>query len=390
MDKNYGLTKSGFVKKDFVTCYSEIIETFKNKINQNIDASPSSVFGNIIAIFSEREALMWEALQELSTSVNPNYATGIPLQNIISINGITKQEATASRVILTFNGKSGTKIPAGTCVSIPETSYQFNTKNDAIINQNGTIDVEAESATLGSVKALAGTITKILNPIYKIDSCINKKDAVSGQNEESEEDLKMRRIQLLQRAGSATEKGIRAAIQKVEGVKTSILLNNEIAKYIPSGSIHLYVEGGEPIAIANAINSSRGAGCLLYSDEKSIKITVKDSQEINRIVSFSRPKEKQIYLSIALKTNSDFPSNGFEQVKSAIIDYANKNLTIGKSLINSSLYVPINSINGIIGIQIYQGISINPKESLNIAVEPIEYAKLDSGRINFIDWKGKF
>lgn len=390
MDEKFGLTRAGFVKKDFLTCYSEISETFKSKINQNIDLSHTSVFGNIIGIFAERESLLWDGLQELSTTMNPNNATGIPLQNAIAINGISKQEATASKVVLTFSGKIGTKIPAGTGVAIPDTSYQFNTKLDSVIGQNGTVDIEAECSTLGEVKALAGTITKILNPIYNIESCINIKDAVVGQFEETEEDLKIRRLQLLQRAGSATEKGIRAAIQKVEGVKTSILLNAEIANYIPSGSIHLYVEGGEPLAIANAINSSRGGGCLLYSDESSIKNTIKDSQGIDRVVSFSRPKEKIIYLSIALKTNSDFPVNGYEQVKNAIIDYANKNLTIGKSLINSSLYVPINSVNGIIGIQVYQGLSSNPTDSFNISVEPIEYAKLDTSRINFIDWKGKF
>ncbi|KAB8035850.1 hypothetical protein GCL60_16605 [Silvanigrella paludirubra] len=390
MDKKYGLTKAGFVKKDFLTCYSEISESFKNKINQNIDLSPTSVFGNIIGIYAERESLLWDGLQELSTTMNPNNATGIPLQNAISINGISKQEATASKVILTFYGKTGIKIPSGTGVAIPETSYQFNTKIDAVVAQNGIVEIEAECSILGEVKALAGTINKILNPIYNIESCTNKKDAVVGQFEETEEDLKIRRLQLLQRAGSATEKGIRAAIQKIEGVKTSILLNAEIANYIPSGSIHLYVEGGEPLAIANAINSSRGGGCLLYLDESSIKNTIKDSQGIDRIISFSRPKEKIIYLSIALKTNSDFPSNGYEQVKNAIIDYANKNLTIGKSLINSSLYVPINSVSGIIGIQIYQDLLPNPSNTLNISVEPIEYAKLDTSRINFIDWKGKF
>ena len=125
----YGVKKEGFVSKDFITCQTEIIKNFKNKINQNIDFSPTSVFGNIVAVTAERQSQLWDGLQATYCSFFPNLATGVSLQNSISINGIKMLEATSSKVILTFKGKQGTKIPAQTGVGIPETSYQFNNLN---------------------------------------------------------------------------------------------------------------------------------------------------------------------------------------------------------------------------------------------------------------------
>lgn len=384
----YGVTKEGFVSKDFITCQTEIIENFKNRINQNIDFSPTSVFGNIVAVTAERQSQLWDGLQETYCSFFPNLATGVSLQNSISINGIKMLEATASKVILTFKGKQGTKIPAQTGVGIPETSYQFNTKTDAIINSDGFVDIEADCSTLGEIKALANSITKILNPIFGLDSCVNKQDAIVGQNEESESDLRIRRLQLLQRAGSATDKGIIGAIKKVSGVNAVILLDSETSDKVPNGHIQLFVEGGEPKEIINAIANSRGAGIKLFAEKDTdIFLPVIDSQGLKRIFCFSRPKEKLIYLTISIQTTSEFPNDGQEQIKKALVDYANKNLSIGKSVINSSLYVPINSVAGIIGIKIFQGVNPNPSSSINIQTEPIEYAKFDSSRITFKEWE---
>lgn len=383
----YGVTKEGFVSKDFITCQTEIIENFKNKINQNIDTSATSVLGNIVADTAERQSQLWDGLQEIYCSFFPNTATGVSLQNSISLNGIRMLNPSASKVILTFKGKQGTKIPAYTGVGIPGTSYQFNTKSDAIINNEGFINVETECTTLGEVKALANSLTNILNPIFGLESCTNKLDAIPGQNEESESDLRIRRLQLLQRAGSATDKGIIGAIKKVLGVSAVILLDSEVSNFVPIGHIQLFVEGGDPKDIINAIANSRGAGVKLYAEkENGIFISITDSQGLKRTLCFSRPKEKLIYLIISIQTTSEFPNDGQELIKKALLDYANKNLSIGKSVINSSLYVPINSVAGIVGIKIFQGISPNPTSSTNIQTEPIEYAKFDSSRISFKDW----
>ncbi|WP_186650131.1 baseplate J/gp47 family protein [Fluviispira vulneris] len=385
--KKYGITNEGFVSKDFNTCREEIVESFKNKINQNIDDSPTSVIGNITTITAEKQSLLWDALQEVFVSFFPNTSTGIPFQNSISLNGIKMLSATASRVLLTFKGKAGTKIPAQTCVGIVGTSYQFATKENAIIGDNGEVETEAECTTLGNIKALSGTINKILNPIYGIDSCTNKLDAIAGQDEETESDTRIRRLQLLQRAGSATTKGIVGAIKKNLGVTAVILLNPDDSNLIPNGHIQIFVEGGKPEEIAYAIVNSRGGGIKTFSEkETGIFLKVRDSEGIMREVSFSRPREKLIYLEISIQTTSEFPADGHELIKKSLLEYANKNLGIGKSVINSSLYVPINSVAGIVGIKINQGTNPNPTSSANIQIQPIEYAKFDSTRITFKAW----
>ena len=56
----FGLDGTGLTKKKLADIFSEIILDFQEEIGATVDSSPESVIGQIVGIFSELEALVWD------------------------------------------------------------------------------------------------------------------------------------------------------------------------------------------------------------------------------------------------------------------------------------------------------------------------------------------
>ena len=78
---------------------------------------PRGPFGQLIGIFSEREALIWELAESVYNGYFPQNAKGVGVDNALSLVGLQRKTATQSQVTLKFFGASGTVIPSGTQVS---------------------------------------------------------------------------------------------------------------------------------------------------------------------------------------------------------------------------------------------------------------------------------
>src|SRR5574338_661055 len=55
-----------------------------------VDVSDNSALGRMIGVVSPAQADLWEAMQQVYNSFNPNVATGIALDNIVALSGITR------------------------------------------------------------------------------------------------------------------------------------------------------------------------------------------------------------------------------------------------------------------------------------------------------------
>lgn len=113
MAKQYGLTPQGFVAKPQQQIISEITADLQGVFGNNINTGPESVFGQLIGIFSEREALLWQLAEAIATGWYPSGAEGANVDNILALNSLKRLAATASTVVLTLTGTPGTVIPAG-------------------------------------------------------------------------------------------------------------------------------------------------------------------------------------------------------------------------------------------------------------------------------------
>src|SRR5271166_2706254 len=90
----YGVTPQGFVPKQQSTIISEIDSSLQGEFGANINLGPEAVFGQLVAIFSEREALLWQLGEAIYDSEYPAGAEGTSVDNILALNNLKRLPAT--------------------------------------------------------------------------------------------------------------------------------------------------------------------------------------------------------------------------------------------------------------------------------------------------------
>lgn len=481
-----GLTITGFQAKRLAEIKTEIEQRLRDELGASINLQPSSVFGTMVGIFAEREALLWQLAENVYNASYPDTAEGTSLDNVVAITGITRLAATKSTLsALYLKGTIGTLVPAGTIVSVdgnPDATFvtdanvtlvagadevqdvtfsgtptsgsfrlvyedeqtgliawndnaatvqsELNALNDlsgvtvsgsfaagftitfagddgklpqpllttadnslddggavtisvaetvAGVPQ-GTASVTAENA--GEVQALARTLTVIDTPVSGLDSVINLLDATEGRDTESDLELRIRRAASLQVAGAATLEAIRSALQNVADVTAVTVIENDTdvtdGDGRPPHSFEAVVLGGANQNIADEIFKSKAAGITSFG---SVTETVTDSQGISHSISFSRPTEVDIYVTINLTVNAEYPVDGDDLVEAALLAEGNS-LGIGENVIVSpDLLCAIDGIDGITNAVIFAGTSPAPSTQTPISIGVDEIAAFDSSRI---------
>ncbi len=115
----FGLSSAGFSRKRIEDIKLEIEAELKTKFGPYINLLPQSVFGQLVGLYSERESLLWEAMEDVYNSQYPDTAEGASLDNVAALSGIVRLAATKSVVKnqLLF-GTAATLVPAGTILSV--------------------------------------------------------------------------------------------------------------------------------------------------------------------------------------------------------------------------------------------------------------------------------
>lgn len=117
----FGLSSTGFEKKRLADIKTEIEAKFRVVFGPFINLMPSSVISQVVGVFADREASLWELAEDVYNSQYPDTADGASLDNVVAITGIVRLAATKSVIPnqkqLLF-GTSGTLVPAGTILSV--------------------------------------------------------------------------------------------------------------------------------------------------------------------------------------------------------------------------------------------------------------------------------
>jgi uncharacterized phage protein gp47/JayE len=120
----FGITSTGFVIPQLTDIKKQIEDTIKSTFGANVDLSPDAPIGQIIGTFSEREYLIWAAMQDVYNSQYPNTAFGASLDNVGSISGIPRLGALPSTILgVKLFGTAGTVVPGA---ALPTTATQFS------------------------------------------------------------------------------------------------------------------------------------------------------------------------------------------------------------------------------------------------------------------------
>jgi len=160
---------------------------------------------------------------------------------------------------------------------------------------------------------------------------------------------------------------------KVVENKTNVVENG-----IPPHQFLSVVEGGTNTEIADIIWKNTPQGIDSFG---AITEQITDQQGDFQNVNFSRPSNIPIYFEINVTVDSSFPIDGENQIKEAIVLYGDTNFTINKEVILSRFYTPINTVLGVVDIEIFMGLVPNPTTTANIPINVTETSLFDVANI---------
>ena len=376
------LTSQGFTRTRLDERLTALQDAMRAIFGPTLNLDPDTMDGQALGIYAESISNLDQLAEDVYHSFNPQSATGVALSRLVQLNGIRRIEGTYSTVTLRCVGSQGTVIPAGSLVKSTATNATFETTEEAVIPASGEIDIAARSAVKGALLAPAGTLTKIDTPIFGWQTATNLLDAAPGRNEETDEQLRLRRRASTSTPGQAIVDAMYGALTNIPEVRQAKVYENDQdvidANGLPPHSIYCIVEGGADADILDTIWLKKTAGTTTHGTTAG---QVTDSMGNPHTLNFSRPTDVNVWVTVNLHTRPGWPTDGAQRITNALTAWAVANQSIGEEVIHSRLFDPVNSIPGHSIDSLYIGTAANPAGTANIAVPFDGLARFDSTRI---------
>lgn len=221
-----------------------------------------------------------------------------------------------------------------------------NTVNSIVVDVKKRLTFNSEEN--GDIAAPLNTITTILTPVFGWTSVSNEVSAEKGSTEETDEELRERfRVSKAVRANNMAE-ALYSQLRELEDVTYARVYENMTDATdligLPPHSFMAIVKGGTDTDIGEIIWNNKPLG---IGSEGNTSVVVRDSQNLEQTVKFSRAAEVPIFVKVEVKkVGNTFPTDGAEQIRQAIVDFINSNATFGQEIIYTRMFTPINSVPG--------------------------------------------
>lgn len=348
-----GVTNQGFLTKTFDELFNELGQREKETIDPELDVTTQSVAGQFNAIMARQLALLWEAQQLIYNGFNPMSAEGIQLDNICKITGINRANATyaTANVDVTFS-LPNTLIETGTfyCSSPDAPTVRFTPVTNIASPSSGTfpltISVPMRSENRGvQLISTSANITVINTPTFGVNSVSSTNIDFVGSDEETDIQLRNRRMESLAISGSGTIDAIRA---DVATLGPNLFAQN--SGYVKSVSVFeatsaptAFVEEAHAIKvviddtgsvpawddlIAETIFYSKPAGISTVGNYSG---TVTDATGTNHIVKFQRVIPTVLTLTYTITYRNEIPDEA--ALKEYIANTGNAKYQVGEDVI---------------------------------------------------------
>jgi uncharacterized phage protein gp47/JayE len=407
-----GVESTGFDKKLVSEILAELDASLKASIDPTLNTDPTSIMGQILGVFSGGLSEAWDVLEAVYLAQYPDSANGAALDAVAALTGAIRLAATKSTVELIATGDDATALPIGRQASVPSSGAVFETTAAAVLdaaespqwvtatpyalgdlvhNESAGQDrvyvcilagtsgalapigtgtatdgaviwryvgdgdsaarIPAEAVNTGPIVGQAFTITTIDTPVSGWGGVSNDLDAEKGTNLETDAAFRLRREQLISTAARGTVEAIRARVLSVSGVvsanvfeNTSLFTNSD---GVPGKAFETVVVGGDDADIAQAIFDSKPAGIEAYGNDISEAIV--DSQGESHTIQASRAIEVDMYATITITKDGNFPADGVARVKQAIID-SGSDLGLGGDVIFARVLCAPLDVPGVVDV----------------------------------------
>lgn len=384
-----GVTSAGFEAKRLADVESDAAEQLRTIVDPASGESLQPEFGSedpamqVVHVPLEGVGLAWQAAQLVYQQFDPKAATGPSQSNLVQLNGITRQDASASVAPVQLVGTPSITIPSGQLISDVNNVNQWSTTTDIELDGTGVGTGKASCLVLGPVAAISGSLINIVTPYPGWTGVTNTADADLGRNVETDTELRQRRDRSTMAPAASPVESVYANLANLTGVTYArVRQNNTLvvdSNGIPGKSVAAVVVGGNDLDIAYTLLARTGISSAWFGNTSQVLF---DAQDEPYTVSWTRPTPLPVYVELELEIVNPnvFPADGLQQIKDAIRAYAQggapalgiddgfstSGFPPGATVILSRLYTPINFIPGHRVVSLFIGTSANPTGTADI------------------------
>lgn len=378
-----GLTAAGLEIKTLEEIRDETAAAARGAISPNLNTGSRSPNGEIIGAASSQTRQVWEALQAVYTSRDPDQASGDALTALSAQTGTIRRAASYSTDLLDLDLDAGS-YAAGSLIVHVDGDPTARFENAATVTSPGGVvaGVPMRAQATGPVRANAGTLTQIATSVAGFNAVDDDpEDASLGREVEKDSELRLRREAELARRGSSTVDAIRVDIENVDDVDSALVVENvedtTVDGLLPH-SVAAYVTGGTDAEVAAALWNSKGAG---INTNGTTSVAHVDSQGVSHTVKFYRTSQTDIYVAITL-TALTGKYAGDTKVKETIVDWGDANQKNGVDVIYKRVVALVLGCAGVVDATITIGTAPSPVGTTNIVIAPTAFADFDTSRIS--------
>lgn len=374
----WGLTSIGFRRPT----YTELLDALEYKARELFGATANltvrSPLGLFLRIYAWMLNILFSVLEDVYNSRFVDTAVGASLLNLGRAIGLRVLSAQKATGYLTVSGPPGTIIPEG-WLAETASGIQFFAVAETEISAGGTATVPARCTTTGpDGNVAAKTITTITNPgaVSGLVSVTNDAAFTGGRERETDEEFRDRYYASVDFAGGVNADAIRAALlQNVEGIMEAKVFENdtdfEDEHGLPPHSIEAVVYGGLEGDIAKQIYDRVASGIQTFGQVAVQVITASGS---TKEIRFNRPRPVDVWVKIVgLTTNGNFPHDGEDRIKAAIVDYIGDQesggVGIGETLYHQRIPAILYTIPGVLDFDVLLGTTPDDLKEQNISVD---------------------
>ncbi len=441
-----GVTSEGFVTKTLSEIQASLQAGFRRVFGKHVNVDPRSRVGQTIDIFSEALSETWDLAEAVAGALDPSSASGILLDNLAAITGLTRLAPAKSIANILAIGTAGTVLAIGRQAGVTGTTTVFQTTaggtitalagwitatpytEGALVTSSGSVWrctaagtsgataptgtgpthndggiiwsfqgagtaavlIASEATVTGRLQGFAGSITSIITPVAGWSLVTNPLDATPGRDLETDTELRLRRQQRIANVGSSPLQAITSELQAVSGVSTAIVYENTTDATVgtigPHG-IEALVEGGSNTDVAEALLTAKAAGIGTYGTSLENRTT--SNGDIIPI-RFSRPTPQNIWVIVTLlKDAATYPLDGDDLVKAALVEFGDTQV-LGKDVVASALVGAIfKAVPGVLDVtSVLIGTAPAPTLDTTIVLTIRQRADYDTSRITVVSSNG--
>lgn len=339
---SYGyIDETGLHLADYDTIYRDLQEQFRGIYGQDVYLEPDSQDGAHLAIFALAIHNAYQFGGSVYNAFSPQTAQGAGLSRMVKINGIRRHSSSYSQAPVRIVGQAGTIIDNG--IVKDSAGKQWALPELVSIPSGGEIFSVATALEVGEIRAAAGEISEIATPKRGWQTVTNITAAVVGNPVETDYTLRRRQSRSTALPSQALLDGITGAVENIKDVTRVRDYENDTDQTdghgIPAHHCCYIVEGGDPQAIADAINIKKTPGAGTYGDVFSL---VYDKHGVPKYIWFFRPARVDFAAVVYVRPLSGYLSSTGETIRTNLAEYANTR-RIGESVLLSKLSKPIEA-----------------------------------------------